>query len=181
MNIETDRLRITNFDGNDWQALQEIVIDKESSEYAYMDHAWPTDSEKIKEICNWFSQGDEFLAVRIKEGNLLVGFVSLNNTDIPKEKNLGYCLHSSHQGQGFAFEACAALIKNAFENEGIEKIGTGTGLANNPSVRLLGKLGFVLKSKSKVHFKTDSDGNPMFFEGELFELIKERWQTHAKL
>lgn len=181
MNLETDRLRITNFDGNDWQALQEIIFDKENSQFAHMDHTWPTDSEKIKEICNWFSQGDEFLAVRIKVENLLVGFVSLNNTDVPKVKNLGYCLHSSHQGQGIALEACAALVKNAFENEGIEKIVIGTGLANNSSVRLLEKLGFVLKSTDQAHFRTDSDGNPMVFEGGLFELTKERWQKHAKL
>lgn len=180
MNLETKRLRLTNFNGEDWQVLQNIAADKENSHYAYMDHAWPTDNDKIKEVCNWFSQGDGFLAVRIKEGNLLIGFVCLNNTDSPKVKNLGYCLHSSHQGQGFAFESCAELIKNAFENEGIEKIVTGTGLANNPSVRLLEKLGFVLKSKSKVHFRTDSVGNPMVFEGGLFELTKERWQTHAK-
>ncbi|MBP7732519.1 MAG: GNAT family N-acetyltransferase [Caldisericia bacterium] len=181
MNTETDRLRIINFDGDDWQALQKTIIDKEKSKYAHMDHTWPTDSEKIKEICNWFSQGDEFLAVRTKDEDLLIGFICLNNTDSPKVKNLGYCLHSSHQGKGFALEACTALLKKAFENEEIEKIITGTGLANSPSVGLLEKLGFVLISKSKVHFRSDSDGNPMFFEGGLFELTKERWQNHAKL
>ncbi|NTU61279.1 MAG: GNAT family N-acetyltransferase [Caldiserica bacterium] len=128
MNLETDRLRISKFFEQDWAMLQEIVIDKEHSTYAYMDHTWPTGDDQIKEICNGFAKGDEFLAVRTKQDNQLIGFVCLNNTDNPKNKNLGYCLHSSHQGQGFAFEACAALIKHAFEIQDIETISTGNSM-----------------------------------------------------
>lgn len=181
MNLVTKRLRLNNFHMQDWLALQNIAIDKESSPYAYMDHAWPTCDDKIKEICNWFSKGDEFLAIRTKEEKLLIGFASMNNSNSSNVKNLGYCLLSNHQSQGFAFEACAALIKHAFEVQHIETISTGTGLANRPSIRLLEKLGFVLKSKDRTHFRTDSDGNPMSFESGLYELTKERWQMHAKL
>jgi RimJ/RimL family protein N-acetyltransferase len=179
MYLETDRLIIKNFYEQDWEMLQNIIVDKESSPFAYMDHAWPTGNQQMKEICNWFCKNDEFFAVWTKQENCIIGFVCLNNTDGPKVKNLGYCLHSRHQGNGYAFEACTKLINQAFENGSTETITTGTGIANKPSVRLLEKLGFVLKSTEATHFQTDADGNPMVFEGGSFELTKDRWRVHA--
>lgn len=46
--IETERLIIRNFKTDDWKALQEMIIQKESSEYAIYDHQWPTSDKEIK-------------------------------------------------------------------------------------------------------------------------------------
>ncbi len=181
MNIKTQRLTINNFTDSDWLALKSIAIDKEKSPFAHMDETWPTDDDKIKGICTWFASGDQFFALRKKPDGELIGFVCLNPNENPKARNTGYCIHSNHQSNGYAFEACKALIGNAFENPEIEKIITGTGLSNIPSVKLLEKLGFVLVSKDLVHFRADENGNPMIFEAGSFELTRERWIERARL
>jgi [ribosomal protein S5]-alanine N-acetyltransferase len=181
MNLETTRLTIDNFAPEDWPALQELVADKEKSRFAFMDRAWPTDDEKIREICAWFAGGDDFLAVRTKPERELIGFVCLNPEENPKVRNLGYCLHSKFQGKGLAFEACCALIEYAFTTLNLTKIVTGTGLANTPSVKLLSKLGFVMVSKEEAHFRTNENDNPMVFKTGMFELTFERWKDHGRV
>lgn len=181
MNLETARLTIDNFSAKDWPALQELVADKEKSPFAFMDQAWPTDDGKIREICAWFAGGDDFLAVRIKPDRELIGFVCLNPEEDPQVRNLGYCLHSKYYGKGFAFEACSALVEQAFGALNVTKIVTGTGLANTPSMKLLSKLGFVMVSKEEVYFRTDKNGDPMVFEGGSFELTFERWKDHGRI
>lgn len=180
MNIETQRLTLNNFKTSDWQALREIATDKDNAPFAFMDDTWPTDDEKIKEICSWFADGDQFLAVRIKQSDELIGFVCLNPDENPKARNIGYCIHSKHQSNGYAFEACKALIGSAFENFEIEKIVTGTGISNIPSVKLLEKLGFEMVSKEMAHFREDEKGNPMMFEAGSFVLTRERWVGNGR-
>ena len=181
MKLEITRLTIDNFSAQDWLALQELVMDKESSPFAFMDQSWPTDSEKIRDICAWFAGGDDFLAVRAKPDRELIGFVCLNREEDSLVRNLGYCLHSKYHGKGFAFEACCALIDQAFETQNVTKIVTGTGLGNMPSVKLLTKLGFVMVSKESAHFRDDENGNPMLFEAGMFELTIERWRDRGRV
>ena len=79
--IETERLIIRNFIADDCQALQEMVMQKESSEYAVYDHEWPTTEKEIKGIIEWFASGNRFLAVCLKIEDELIGFISLDNSN----------------------------------------------------------------------------------------------------
>jgi RimJ/RimL family protein N-acetyltransferase len=181
MELETESLLINNFSKQDCLDLHKLSLDKEKSQYYYMDHAFPTDIASIKDICDWFSKTDEFLAIRIKNNNNFIGFVSLNNTDDKKIKNLGYCLHSDYHGKGFATQACRRILNHAFNNLDCEKISSGTGIENIPSVRLLEKLGFVMTLRSKTHFRSDSKGDPLTFDNGLFELTRDRWLLYDNL
>lgn len=50
LKIDTEKLTIKNFTVGDWRVLQEMVVQKESSEYAIYDHEWPTAEEEIRRI-----------------------------------------------------------------------------------------------------------------------------------
>jgi len=172
--LKTDRLIIRNFTPDDWKDLQEIIIDKEASEYAIYDHQFPTSEEEVKGITEWFSTGDNFLSVYEKTENKVIGYVSLNG-ESDKVRDLGYCIHSAYQGKGYATEACVALIHYAFNTLNVERITSGTANLNYPSCKLLNKLGFCKVSEGVASFRTDAEGKPIEFIGSSFILEKEAW------
>lgn len=172
--IKTRRLEIRNFVIDDWKDLQEIVIDKEASEFAIYDHQFPTSANEVKGITEWFAKGNNFLAVCELEQNKVIGYISLNGKN-DSERDLGYCFSSVYQGKGYATESCVAIINYAFDTLCIERITSGTANLNYPSCRLLNKLGFVKTGEGVGSFRKTSEGNPIEFAGSSFLLEKDKW------
>lgn len=141
MKMETVRLRIRRFVPEDLDAFRELIRDKMASPYAVYDHAFPTDEAGLGQVLKFFAGSDEFWALQRKAGGELIGFISLNHVD-GSSRNLGYCLHTQWQGQGFAAEAADGIIRYAREELKLKKLVTGTAEENLPSVRLLKRLGF---------------------------------------
>jgi len=177
--IRTNRLMIRNFSLDDWKDLQEIVIDKEGSEYAVYDHQFPTSDEEVKSIIEWFSKSDNFLAVYELAVNKVIGYVSLNGEN-NKEMDLGYCFNSKFQGKGYATEACTAVIDYAFCELSTESIISGTANLNTPSCRLLKKLGFSKTGESVSSLRKTPEGDPIEFVGSSFLLKKDEWMKKFK-
>lgn len=104
---------------------------------------WPTSTEKIKEIAQWFANGDEYLAVSLKEPGKVIGFIAINRRKEREEPvhNLGYVFNPEFNGQGFATESCLACMDYVFDELKAVSIVTGTHPDNESSVRLLTRLG----------------------------------------
>jgi ribosomal-protein-alanine N-acetyltransferase len=62
------------------------------------------------------------------------------------EFEIGYSIAKSYRRQGYATEACTAVIDWLFEDVGAETILAGCDAKNVPSVRTLRRLGFWLDS-----------------------------------
>lgn len=82
--------------------------------------------------------------------------------------DLGYCFRSDCHGKGYAYEACAALLRYMTEKRNVKVFTAGMALKNLPSCRLLGKLGFVLEKTETLSFQRDENGNDITFEGGVF-------------
>ncbi len=179
MIIETDRLLIRNFRSEDAEALREVIVEKEASEYAVYDHEWPTSLGAIRGIVEWFAKEDEFLAVCLKESGDLIGFLALDPADDEQahEFNLGYCLHPAHQGKGYATEGGRALLAHAFTHLRARRVISGAAVANTPSVRLLERLGFRVVGESEAAFRETPEGQPITFPGLTFALSREEWKS----
>jgi RimJ/RimL family protein N-acetyltransferase len=143
ISLETDRLILRNFCPEDWQDLQEVAIAYQASEWARFEDPWPTETEKVKGMAGWFANGDEFLAVVLKETDKLIGLIAINRRQEQEGsiRNLGYVFHTDYSGKGYATEGCQAAMSYLFDHLGIDGILTGTHPENEPSVRLLGRLG----------------------------------------
>lgn len=174
--ISTKRMIIRNFSSDDWRDLQEVIVDKEGSENAIYDHPFPTGESEVKEITNSFSQGDSFLAVYERNIKKVIGYIAIND-EKQSEYNLGYCFHSSYQDQGYATEACVAVINYVFTKLNAEKFTTGTAVSNESSCRLLTKLDFQKTGESLTSFRKDREGNPIEFLGASFELTRDMWNN----
>jgi RimJ/RimL family protein N-acetyltransferase len=175
--LETERLIIRNFTHEDWQRIYEIALDYEKSEYAIYDHGpWPSELEEYKKIAEWFSNGDDFIAVVLKEEEKVIGWIAKGKKE-KKEKayNLGYILHSSFHGKGYATESCKAVMKYIFDELQANEIITGTGKLNIPSNKLLKRLGFKKIGESNQAFRKDEEGNPIEFIGIDYMLSRSEW------
>jgi [ribosomal protein S5]-alanine N-acetyltransferase len=141
--IETDRLIIRNFTSLDWPDFQELIIRYQASESARFEDPWPTSENDIKAIIQWFAAGEEYLAVCLKATRKLLGFIAIDRRKEKGERihNLGYVFDPLEQGNGYATEGCLAVMRFVFSELGAAAIVTGTNLANEPSVRLLERLG----------------------------------------
>jgi RimJ/RimL family protein N-acetyltransferase len=66
---------------------------------------------------------------------------------------IGYALSSSYQGLGVMSAALAQLLPELFLRTAIERIEARCAVGNEPSRRLLEKLGFVLEGRLRGYFK----------------------------
>jgi RimJ/RimL family protein N-acetyltransferase len=177
MKIETKRLLIRNFRADDWNALREMIIQKESSEYAEYDHEWPTSEKEIKKITEWFASGDMFHAVCLKETDKLIGFIALDSVKKKEnnEFNLGFYFDSNYHGKGYATEGCKAILHYAFSELKAEKVTSGTAAANHPARNLLTRLGMRKTGEDITSFRKTPEGKPIEFVGLRFSISKNEW------
>jgi ribosomal-protein-alanine N-acetyltransferase len=141
--IETDRLTIRNFGPDDWQDLQEVAVQYRASEWAKYEDPWPTSTEEVKGMVEWFAKGDDYLAVCLKATGKLIGLIAIERRKDQEGPvhNLGYVFHPGYHGHGYATEGCQAAMEHVFGQLAADGILTGTHPADEPSVRLLKKLG----------------------------------------
>lgn len=181
--LETERLLIRNFHTSDADALAEIIIRYAASEFAAYDQQWPTAQKEIQQITEWFARGDSYLAVCLKATGRLIGFVALNpepETAHPTF-NLGYIFDFAYHGQGYATEACRAVLAHVFERLQARCVVTGTAAVNHPSCRLLARLGFRKIAENTTSFRNTPDGQPLQFLGYTFELTRTAWLAASAL
>jgi len=177
--METERLVVRNFRVSDWEALHEMIVQYQSSEYAAYDHPWPTSPEEIQGVTEWFASGDSYLAVCLKDNGRFIGFVALN----PREGEdcqrygLGYVFHPDCHGQGYATEACRAVLGHAFDGLQAQRVVSDTAAANRPSCRLLERLGFQKTGESMGSFRNAPDGEPIEFLAFSYALTREAWEV----
>jgi RimJ/RimL family protein N-acetyltransferase len=161
--IETGRLTLRNFTTDDWSDLRRMILQYMASPYAQYDHPWPTSEEELKGVAEWFVSGDAYMAVCLRPEGTFIGFVCLNARDDSPGMalNLGYVFNWDYHGRGYATEACQAALRRAFTDLGAERILTGTAEENEPSCRLLARLGL----------------KPTVEPEGMYTLSREEWQA----
>jgi RimJ/RimL family protein N-acetyltransferase len=89
----------------------------------------------------------------LKETGLPIGLLAIDLREDGEGQvhNLGYIFHPDYHGQGFAFEGCRAVMHYLFDQLRAVAIRTGTHPSNEPSLRLLKRLG--LKENTQGEFE----------------------------
>lgn len=113
----------------------------------------------------WFQ-----VAIAHQQSNLLLGDIGMQiYLETPTTVEIGFTLRREAQGKGYAQEAIQALIDSFFQFGTISKIVGITDMRNEPSVRLLKRLGMNLVRSDEVEFKGE------LCVEQIFELEKEEW------
>lgn len=169
MQINTNRLVIRNLHSDDWKEIKSIWQDFSKSIFAQYDIPHSDDDNEIQNLVKLFSESNDFYLVLLSDTNKVIGTVDLHDTG--NGYDIGYCFLSKYQGKGYAKESCNALI-DLYVQKGSERFTAGTALKNIPSVKLLLSLGFDQVGTEQLSFYKDENGNDIYFEGGIFELLK---------
>ena len=168
--IKTARLVLRRFRDGDLTDVAALIRDKMASPYAPYDIQWPTADETMKDILGYFMCDDSWYAVELAREKRVIGFVSANRADTPETRNLGYTIHSDYKNNGYAYEACVALIGHCKTDLGVKVFVAGTADCNIPSVKLLFKLRFLKVQSFEASFAANADGSPITFGAGRYQL-----------
>jgi RimJ/RimL family protein N-acetyltransferase len=101
-------------------------------------------------IWQYEREGFGQMAVILKNHNTLIGYVGLQTYILPTEPlatpevEMFYKFGRDYWGQGYATEACRAMLRHAFEDLHLTRIVTVTHKDNANSIALLKRLGITI-------------------------------------
>lgn len=109
------------------------------------------------------------LAICLRNGTL-IGDVGLHTLD-EWQLELGYTLAPEHQGKGYATEAVAAVLRQAFSVWNKHRVTASVDPENQASIRLLERLGF----RKEAHFRKSFRMNESWYDDCVYALLREDW------
>ncbi len=167
--IETARLIIRNFIPDDADDLYEILGDTET-----MKNCEPAyDLQKTKEFLHSFCIGKNGAVAAVhKQSQKVIGYILFNEIE-PSIYEMGWFINRNYWRQGYAYEACKAVIDYAFCELDAHKV-FAEAIDGVKSVGLMQKLGMKLEGVQRSQTK-DNDGNwvDLYFYG----LLREEWSS----
>ncbi|GAA4774986.1 GNAT family N-acetyltransferase [Microbacterium gilvum] len=88
------------------------------------------------------------------------------------EAELGWTLHPGHSGRGYATEAVRAVIATCFGALGLRRVHAGCFAANEPSWRLMERVGMEREEFSR---KTGLHRSGVWMDGMHYGVLAEDW------
>ncbi len=166
--IETERLIIRNFMPDDADDLYEILGDAET-----MKNCEPAyDLQKTKEFLHSFCIGRNGAVAAVhKQAQKVIGYILFNEIQ-PSIYEMGWFINRNCWRQGYAYEACKAVMDYAFCELDAHKV-FAEAIDGVKSVGLMQKLGMKFEGVQRSHTK-DNDGNwaDLYFYG----MLREEWE-----
>lgn len=140
--METERLIIREMVPEDVDALYEIY--EAPSVTKYMENLFEEKEEEYQYMRNYYDHvycffGYGMWLLTLKNGTV-IGRAGIENND-RDEIVLGYVVGEAYQRQGYAYEACKAILGYARNDLEIEDVVVYVHPENEPSIRLAEKLG----------------------------------------
>lgn len=90
------------------------------------------------------------------------------------QAELGWTLDPAHQGHGYATEAVAGMIRTCFEELGLRRVVASCFADNEPSWRLMERLGM----RREAHTVRDSlHRSGAWLDGYGYALLAEEWRA----
>jgi RimJ/RimL family protein N-acetyltransferase len=145
MLLDTSRLRLRHLTPDDAAFIAELL-----NEPAFIanigDRGVRTLDDARAYIANgpmasYERHGFGLYAVDLKEDGLPIGICGLLKRDTLEDVDIGFAFLSRHWSKGYACEAAAAVLRHGRDTVGLRRIVAITVPGNEPSIRLLGKLG----------------------------------------
>lgn len=113
------------------------------------------------------------LAVCLPDGTL-IGDIGLHVLD-EWQLELGYTLSPAYQGHGYATEAVASVLREAFAVWGRHRVTASVDPENAASVRLLERLGFRKEAHFRKSFRKDGE----WYDDCVYAMLREEWDARA--
>lgn len=174
--IHTERLYLRRFLESDALSLYEYLANPEVTKYEPYDIASLSES---KEIAKSRSMNPAFFAVCLKENDKLIGnvYFAPEGPEYLKTYTLGYVFNPKYGGNGYATEACLAMLEYGFNTLKLHRIVASCNQENIKSWLLLERLKMRRESnlKKNVYFKTDQNNLPKWVDSYQYAILAEEF------
>ena len=107
------------------------------------------------------------IAVCLRDGTL-IGDIGMHTLD-EWQLELGYSLAPEHQGSGYATEAVAAVLRQAFSVWNKHRVVASVDPENRASIRLLERIGF----QQEAHFRKSYRMHGVWYDDCVFALLRD--------
>jgi RimJ/RimL family protein N-acetyltransferase len=182
--LETERLALRRFTGDDVENLVELDSDPEV--LRFINGGRPTSREEVEdELLPAFLdhyrryEGYGFWAAVEKSTGRFLGWFHLRPAAgaPPGEVELGYRLRRSAWGKGYATEGSRALIHRAFAELGARRVVASTMVVNVASRRVMEKAGLKLVRTFRQPWPDYIPGEE---EGDVeYALVRSEWEART--
>jgi len=171
--METERLLIRRFKPDDSKDLFEYLSQETVVKY---EPYYVFTEEACKQEAIRRSEDDSFWAVCLKSNGKLIGNLYLSKRDFDTWE-LGYVFNAIYQGKGYATESARKLIDTVIKKNNARRIIAMCNPLNEPSWRLLGRLGFRREGHliQNIYFKKDKAGYPIWSDTYEYGILASEW------
>lgn len=156
MELRTDRLRLREFSLEDETQL--LPFARKPEQLRYMLFSLANADEVTSFLAHAIRQIDAkprqeyHLVMEDAADSSFVGSVALMiEPDAPSSAELGYWLHESQWGKGYAAEASRAIVDYGFASLGLHRIWGKCHVDNAGSARVMEKCGMTLEGTIREH------------------------------
>ena len=96
--------------------------------------------------------------------------------ELQGQPEIGWALAEPYWGKGYASEAARAVLRFAYETLGLPEVFAQTSDSNQPSTRLMQRIGFVARPELGFH---DPEYPPRDNPTTVWSLTQENWHAHG--
>jgi len=156
--LETERLILRRFVVEDAQFVLNLVNEPSFLRYIGDKKIRTLDDARqyilSGPVASYARHGFGLCLVELRESHAPIGMCGLLKREELPEPDIGFALLPEFWNKRFAFEAAAAVLRDARERLGLQRVLAITSLDNEASIKLLQKLGLHIERVIKM--STDS-------------------------
>ncbi|MGD6803188.1 GNAT family N-acetyltransferase [Rossellomorea vietnamensis] len=174
--LETKRLKLIEITEKDIEAYFSVMSLDRVTKYYGMESL--KKKEQAAEIIQAFRTGYESKrsmrwGIILKDTGAFIGTAGLNNLQTGQKKaEIGFEIHPDYWRSGITTEAANAVIRYAFEELHLFRIGAVTFLENHSSYGLLEKIGFKKEGILRGYIFQNGVSNDTY----VYSLLRKEWQ-----
>ena len=152
--LETERLSLRRFTVDDAQFI--LTLLNEPSFLRYIGDKQVRNLEDARQyilnvpVASYERNGFGLGLVELREAHAPIGMCGLIRREELPDPDIGFAFLPDFWSKGFAFEAAVAVLTDAHERLGLERILAITSLDNEASIKLLQRLGFRFEQVIKL-------------------------------
>ena len=173
--IESNRLLIRLVEAADLPDLLAINGDDEVTRFLpYASWQSLADGQawfKRMDALNAAGNGLQFVALEKLSGRVVATCLLFRYDEQSARAELGYVLGREHWGRGLMHEALTALITYALETYALRRLEAEVNPANDPSNRLLQKLGFTQEGLLRQRWFDKGSAH----DTNIYGLLRDEW------
>lgn len=178
--FETQRLILRNFISSDIDDFYEYMRLESTAKYEDFE------PQTYKECTSAIERRiplDNVMAVILKDSGKMIGDINFSQEGEKGTYEIGYDFNEKFWNNGYATEACIAVLNHIFSEVGGRRVYAQCNDDNYSSIKLLERLGMRQEGHfiEDVAFKNDSNGNPIYVNSYLYAILKREWNLNEQI